>query len=270
MSYTTAELVRHHLVTIAPVGERVFDQPVVLSGIEPVCFFGGPVEAASLVVKSITSQDLLRSILNLNAQRLSLTSSPIVRGSVVAASDSSLGVIYRENQDYVIDYAAGDLILVAGGALSLGASLTVWYQSFQVYQEGLDYLAAAEQGQLRRLSGGAIADGQTIYVDFAPVRTVYDDDILNQAVNEANGLVEREVDPEGQFGADPALQAAATNRALEIICYTAALRQLSGFNADGRTAEAWLKLAAVFAERSTRLLETFHPPITGPAGPQRG
>lgn len=270
MSYTTVELVRRHLAATAPVGERVYDQPVVLSGSGSVCFFGGPVEASSLVVKSVTGQELSRGSFTLNAQRLSLASQPLVRGSVVVASDSSLGVVYRENHDYIIDYAAGDLTVIQAGNLVSGTSVTVWFQSFAVHQEGVDYAAVAGPGTLRRLTDGAIADGQTVYVDFTPLHTAYDDDILNQAVAEANRLVEKEVDPEGQFGADPALQVAATSRALQVICYTAALRQLSDLRVDGRTAEAWLKLADVFAERSSRLLESFRPPVIGPASPNRG
>jgi hypothetical protein len=78
------------------------------------------------------------------------------------------------------------------------------------------------------------------------------------------------VDPDRQFGADPALQAAATYRALEIICRAAAARELSSLRGEDRTAIAWMKLADAHAERSEHLLRLFRPPYAGPSAPAIG
>ncbi|MEW5995224.1 MAG: hypothetical protein AB1744_12655 [Candidatus Zixiibacteriota bacterium] len=94
--------------------------------------------------------------------------------------------------------------------------------------------------------------------------------MLNKAVLEANALVERDIDPDRQFGADPVLQSGATYRALEIICRASAARELSRARGEDRTALAWMKLADGYAARADQVLRSFHPPFTGPSTPQHG
>ena len=266
MSYTNVELARHHLVAAFPAQEKVYDQAVILES-DYITFFNGPIEQSSAMVKSVQSNAPTRVTVTLNSERTSLSSSPLVRGSVVVASDSSLGTVYTENVDYVIDYALGDLVLKEGGALTTGQSVTVWYQDYFVYSAGSDYQLDAEGGRIKILSGGDIASGETVYLDYAPVYKSFNEEILSKAVLEANGLIEREVDPDSQFGADPVLQASATYRALEIICRASAARELSSLRGEDRTALAWIKLAEGYAARSEQLLRSFRPPFDGPTAP---
>ncbi|MFQ6008093.1 MAG: hypothetical protein ACE5K8_03990 [Candidatus Zixiibacteriota bacterium] len=267
MSYTNIELVKHHLVSDFPAQERIQDQTVVLEGGDYVTFFNGAVEESSVTIKSIQSNELTRATVTLGSGRTSLASSPLVRSSVVVASDSSLGTIYTENVDYIIDYAEADLIIKSGGSLSAGQTVTVWFLTYFVYAVGSDYQVDADSGRLKRLGSGAIASGETVHLDYSPVYKSFNEEMLNNAVLEANGLIEKEVDPDGQFGADPVLQASATYRALEIICRAAAARELSSLRGEDRTAVAWMKLAEAYAERSDRLLRLFRPPYTGPTAP---
>ena len=266
MSYTNVELVRHHLVAAFPTQEKVADQPLVLES-DYVTLFNGSVEESSVTVKSLQSNLPTRVTITLNGERNSLVSSPLAPGTVLAASDSSLGTIYSENVDYVIDYALADLIIKNGGALSIGQTVTVWYQPYFVYSVGIDYQLDTEHGRIKRLAGGAIASGETVYLDYSPVYLSFNDELLTNAVLEANGLVEKEVDPNGQFGADPVLQASATYRALEIICRASAARELSSLRGEDRTALAWMKLAEMYAARSEQLLRSFRPPIDGATAP---
>jgi hypothetical protein len=267
VSYTNVELVRHHLVADFPAQERVLDQPVIFDGVDYVTFFNGAIEESSLTVKSPQSNDLTRDTVTLGSGGSSLASTPLVRGTVVVASDSSLGTIYTENVDYVIDYSLAVLTIKSGGALSVGQTVSVWYLSYVIYTEGSDYQADVNNGSIRRLSGGDIAPGETVNLDYSPVYQSFNEEMLNNAVLEANGLIEKEVDPDGQFGADPVLQASATYRALEIICHAAAARELSSLRGEDRTALAWMKLAETYATRSEQLLRLFRPPYTGPTAP---
>jgi len=266
VSYTNVELVRHHLVATFPTQEKVYDQPVIPES-DYVTFFNGPVESSSVTVKSIHSNTPTRATITLDNEKTSLASLPLVRGSVVVASDSSLGTVYAENVDYIIDYVLGDLTIKEGGGLTTGQSVTVWYQSYFVYTLGNDYQLDGNRGRLKRLSGGEIASGETVYLDYAPVYQSFNEEILAKAVLEANGLIESAVDPDGQFGADPVLQACATYRALEIICRASAARELSSLRGEDRTALAWIKLAETYAERSEQLLSSFRPPFDGPTPP---
>jgi hypothetical protein len=267
VSYTTVEQVQSYLDSNAPIAERVRDQPVTLLGTTPVRFFGGAVDGASFVAKGIRDVELARTLVTLVAGPNQLSAAPIQRGSVVAASDSSLGTVYIENADFVVDYDAGTIEIRPGGSLEIGRTIVVWYRPCLLFLEGVDYLLDLARSEIRRVSSGRIASGETICLDYSPLFKDFTDELLTGAVNEANGLIEREVDPAGDFGADPRLSGAATCLALDNICRAAAMRVLASRPDDDRAALAWLKLSDSFAARAEQLVKSFRPPIIGPASP---
>jgi len=269
LSYTNADIVKQYLVASSPIRDKYFDEPIVLPPDGWTSFFGGSVDSDSLIVKSIQNNDLLQFQLCLQTGENQLPAHPLIRGSVVVASDSSLATIYIENDDYVVNFDDGKLRMKDSGKLTVGQTVTVWYQTFLVYDAGDDYEADCVSGQLKRCPAGRIAAGETVFLDFSAVDNSYNDIILEQAVVEANGIVESEVDPERQFGADTLLQAAATCRALEIVCNAAATREMSGLQRNDRVALAWMKLADRFIERSRSLMRAFRPPFEGPSSPAR-
>jgi len=268
VSYTNVEQVRHHLVARFPIQDCIRDQIMVVTGNDYTPFYGGAVEESSFRVKSHQTNEPTRTSFNLASGRNSLVSAPLVRGSVVVASDSSLGEVYIENLDYIVDYDTGDLIAKSGGGLSSGQSVTVWYMVYTLYEAGSDYQVRAERGEIRVLAGGDIADGEAVWLDYQPVHQSFNEEILANAVVTANGLVEREVDPDRQFGADTTLGAAATCRALEIICRTAAARELTGKHGADKNALVWMKLADEYTEQADKLLRAFRAPYSGPAAPR--
>jgi hypothetical protein len=219
-----------------------------------------------VVVKAIRSQSPQRVTVTLAADEVSIAAVPLMPGSIVVASDSSLGTVYSENVDYVIDCAAAKLIRRPGGALIPGQSVTVWCVAYTLLESGQDYALDAAKAEFRRI-GSTIAPGETVYVDYAPLYLDLSDELVHQAVTTANGMVENEVDPAREFEADPMLTAAATDRALEILCRAAASRELSSRNGADKSALAWLKLAEGHAARANDLLRAFHPPLGGPRGP---
>jgi hypothetical protein len=267
LSYTSVEIVKQYLSASSPVRDKYFDETLVMPSDGWASFYGGSIEAGSLIVKSVQSNELFQFFLSLQTGDNQLPAYPLIRGSVIVASDSSLGTIYIENDDYVIDYARGKLRIKEGSRLTVNQTVAVWYQAFLVYDAGDDYEADQALGRLKRCPAGRIAAGETVFVDFSAVDSSYNDVILEQAVVEANGIVEAEVDPERQFGADTLLQAAATCRALEIVCNAAATREMSGLQKDDHVALAWMKLADRFVDRSRFLLRAFHPPLEGPSSP---
>ncbi|MEA2030702.1 MAG: hypothetical protein U9N55_03790 [candidate division Zixibacteria bacterium] len=270
MSYTNIQLVSHHLATAFPIYGTVYNQPVVLDTDDYISFFSGAVEESSLRVKSIQSNSPERITLTLSSGTAILASTSIQRGSVVVASDSSLGTIFTENVDYVVNYSNGELHIKYGGNLSVNDTVTVWFVPFVLYQAGSDFQLQADHGEIRRLSSGSLAEGETVYLDYTPVYQSHTEEILNAAVLEANSQIEQEIDPEGTFGADIVLQTAATYRALAIVCRASAARELSSQRGEERSASAWMKLADTFAQQSSRLLESFRPPYDNPSIPVHG
>ncbi|HEX2897812.1 MAG TPA: hypothetical protein VHP63_07165 [candidate division Zixibacteria bacterium] len=267
MLYTNVEKVKQHLLSVFPVAERIFDQPVILTDIDYVTFFGGAIDEQKLKVKTRQSNGLKKVFVTLGVTSTTLPDSSLVRNSVVAASDSSLGTVYVENVDYIIDYSAGILTIKSGGALTPGQDVTVWYGVYITYNSGSDYIVNSSDGSLRRTSNSDIASGETVYLDYAPIIQSYNDVIIQNAVDEANGLIEKTIDPEQQFGVEPLLQIAATYRAVEIVSRASAARELSSQRGEYNVALSWIKLADEFARRSDELLKSFRPPVSGPSAP---
>lgn len=266
MSYTNVDQVRNHLGVNSSLLERVSDRPVQL-GDSAIRFHNGPIAAGSLGVKSIRSVNQERNSIAAATGGVTFSSSPVVPGSVVVASDSSLGVLFAESQDYLVDYAVGKLTPKSGGTLPPGDPVTVWFLPYTVLVAGEDYQCDYDNAEIRRLSGGSIGTGETVFLDYSPVYADVTDQILLSAVAEANGLIEREIDPEGEFGADATLGLAATYRALEIVCRTSASRELASLRAEDRVAAVWLKLAEEYGRKADKLLSGFRPPLAGPSTP---
>jgi hypothetical protein len=151
VSYTSIDQIRQHLVSEFPLQERVYSQPLVLEGAEDVSFYGSAVDADSLLVKSLRPGQAARLQVQLSSGATSISSSPLVRGTVVVASDSSLGTIYTENIDYVIDYTAGNLSLKST-ALQVEQTVVVWLLPYHVYVQDVDYKADFSRGVIRRLA----------------------------------------------------------------------------------------------------------------------
>lgn len=267
MSYTNSEQVRHHLIVPYPVQDVITDQRMILSGTDYQNFYGGAITASSLLVKAIATGTPERVTVNMSGGSGSIGVSPLVPGSVAVASDSSGGTIYDENVDYVIDYADGSISIKAGGALSGDQSLVVWYLPYSLYSEGTDFLVDSERGRVKRQASGDIADGETVYLDYTPVYLSVADAIIDNAITLANGMVAEEIDPDGQFEVHPTLGAAATYRALEIVCRAAASRELALQSGGDKAAIVWMKLADVYSARSELLLRSFRPAVDSPRNP---
>lgn len=267
MSYTNIELVRHHLEFAQPVMERIFNQQVIIDTDERISFFNGGIQLNSVLVKSLHEVIPSKICLTLVSGSTVISNAPIVTGTVVCASDSSLGTVYTENADFVIDHKQGTISIKTGGVLSAGMSVTVFYLPYSLYEENNDYRIDYESGEIWKISSGKIQSGEIVYLDYDPIYQNYSDAVMNNAVVEANAIIEMTVDPNREFGADLVLQSAATYRALEIICRGSAARELIGISKNDKAAQTWLKLAESYHIRSNELIKSFSEPKTGPIAP---
>lgn len=260
MSYTSENVVLQYLASDWPLASRFHDQAVVLSGDDWIRFHGRSVDASTTKLKARQGGELIRTSLALSDQVTVVAGVPLVPGSVVVASDTSLGTVYAESDDYAIDFEKASLFIKDDGRLVSGLEVVVWYQPYHVFSAGSDYQLDSERGRIKRLTNTDICDGETVYLDYTPLYSTYSDELLQSVVAEANGTIEREVDPDRQFGADPRLQTAATFRALATLAVSAAARELSSGGAQDRAALAWLKLADAYTARSEQHLAGFRPP----------
>ena len=80
-------------------------------------------------------------------------------------------------------------------------------------------------------------------------------------------MVERQVDPQRQFGADPILQTAATFLAVSLVCRMMAACDLKYDPMGRQTASGWLSLAESYRKDYTGLLKDFRPKVARLSGP---
>ncbi len=259
MSYTNINLVKKHIsFGDIPASEQT-GYPVIFSGLESVSLPGNGIVQGSLSAKVVKLSSPILEEKTLEDIPVALGNTRIVADSVTLASDSSLGTIYTENVDYSVDCTNGTVKRISGGAITSGGEVSIWYYYYSLFVEGTDYSIDYSGCTIRRLSGGVIQPGQTVYIDYETAYHHLNDNIILQAVSEANAMVEKEVDPQGQFGADITLQSAATYLAVSLLCRVAAADDLRLGSGSGRGAEAWLSLAADYRNDYMRLIRLFRP-----------
>ena len=259
MSYTNIELIKKHIEFIQPVSESIFNQLVVCNSNSGIKIFNGSILENSVKVKTINSTKPTKKTVTISEDSFAIHTTPIVRDSLICASDSSLGRLYTEHIDFVIDYQNAVCTIKAGGQLALTDTITFFFIPYSVYSENSDYKIDYPYGEIQRITTGNIQVGESLYIDYAPVYNNYTDDILTNAVTEANAIIERDVDPNKEFGADLVLQTAATYRTLEILCRSSAMRELIASSKKDNV-NSWLKLADMYLQRAENLVISFKSP----------
>ena len=266
MAYTSSEQIRSHLSIESMTAQAIRDLPLVIDSNDELKFSVVGTQAGSVRVKTRRALTHTRATAILT-NPLVFSNVPVVPDSVVVASNTSLGQIYVEPIDYILTPGLGQLRVVSGGQLQIGSGIAIWYLPYTLLTESADFHIDYDRSTIRRVNSGEIETGETIYVDFTPRVSSVVDSAIDSAVLAANGLIERLVDPGGQFEADPVLGLAATYTALEIVCRSAAARDLSFRTGEDRTAKTWLSLAGEYSARAESLISGFRPPITPLSSP---
>lgn len=268
MSYTTSAQLRTYLVDQYPLADRIVNQPLSLIEEQSQSFFGGPLEASSLVVKGIRQTVLSRTSLQLKVSGSPLPDQQIAFGSVVCADSSSLGTVLVPGVDYRINLISGLLFRVDSSSRPENSVVTIWWLPFHRF-DATDVVLDADRGSIRRSGSSAIGSNEQIWIDYQPVFRTLTDEIVASAATSANQLIEREIDPNRQFESDPLLGAAATYRGLEIVCRISASRDLAAGAGRSQSWNGWLELAAIYDARSRELLSQFRPPAVGLRSPEQ-
>ncbi|MCP4703141.1 MAG: hypothetical protein GY865_00905 [candidate division Zixibacteria bacterium] len=259
MSYTNIELVRKYISFGNLPGGLQKDYPVTFTGLEKVILPGHSIIEDTVVVKAVGSAEPTFEEVTLGDSTILLAQAQLVPNSVAVASDSSLGIIYTENADYSIDYTNGKISRIGGGAIGNGNKTSLWYQYYTQYNENSDYSVGYQSGSITRLAGSAIQIGQMVQIDYQLLQSFLNDEIIIEAVNQANAIVEGEIDIEQTFGADLVLQTAATYLAISLLCRIEAAGCLRyGGNGDKET-RWWLSLGESYRSDFEKLIKKFHP-----------
>lgn len=259
MSYTNIELVRKYVTFGNLPGGLQTNYPVTFTGLEDVQLPGHSIKKDTVVVKALGSAEPTYEEVTLGDSTISLANTQLVPNSVTVASDNSLGKIYTENADFSVDYTNGKIDRIDNGAISSGSKTALWYHYYIQYNEDVDFKVGYQTGIITLLAGSAIQIGQMILVDYQLLQSFLNDELIMEAVNQANAIVEGTIDPERAFGADLVLQTAATYLAISLLCRIEAAGCLKyGGNGDRET-RWWLSLGESYRADFEKLIKKFHP-----------
>jgi hypothetical protein len=258
MSYTNIDSVKKHINFSDISGGPKRDNPVVFAGQEWIKLPGRGIVEHSVAVKAVKNIAPTFETVLLDSAAVTLIHKYLVPGSATVASDSSLGTIYVENVDFALDSTNGTIQRLEDGSIPAATIVSVWYYYYSLYGEGVDYSIDYTEGRIRRLSGGEIQPGQGLLVDYELSSASLSDEVVLEAVAEANAVIEKEIDPQKIFGADAALQAAATYLAAALVCRIAAAGDLSS-GSTRQTAASWLALCESFRGDYDNLIKSFRP-----------
>jgi hypothetical protein len=264
MSLTTIDRIRHHLSRINAGSGEVRGQTVRLISDGYVALPHTHIVSESETVKSPAGDVPVSETLAAGSVPAALIYPAIIPGTTVCAQDSSLSRLYQENIDYLIDYAAGTVARIDGGAIADGATVIIWYQHYVVYQRGLDYVVDYDGGRIRRTGSGNIAAGQEVLIDYRLGITPLSDDEIQGGIEAAEAEISHAVASDFRESTDPALQTAATFLTLSHLCRNAAALAASGGGTSNQSQSSfWLTLAASYRETAERLLTWFRQSAPG-------
>jgi hypothetical protein len=264
MGFTNIDLVKKHIlehelgtvskenVACRLVGEVPFQLPhvLILSGSEKVKAKEQNVPICEMV--SFASSDTIQ-----------LTNQELMPDTVVVASDSSLGEIYAENTDYCILYDEGKITRIPGGSIPQASSVAVWYFCFRVYVRDTDYQIDYAKGQIKRLSSGYIKDGQWVLADYTVEFALLSDEVIENAIREANEQILQMIDSMYANSTDQSLVIAETHLAVSLLCNIKAMEVMtqkvtSGSGGQAHSiSSAWAKMSEVYQQQALELLKRF-------------
>ncbi len=268
MSYTNIDLVRRHIGLSEKSAQEYRDIPLVFAGSSEIALPGGGIVKGSAAVKRVMGTNPVYNEIEVSTEPITLANQRVTPGSVTVASDSSLGRVFTIGVDYSIAYESGVFSVIPGGSIESGDNIAIWYYFYTLYEEGSDYSLDYDRATIRRLAGGEIVEGQSLLIDYDTPYQYQSYAMLEEAVTEANAVIEKEVDPNRMFGADLTLQTAATYLAAAILCRAAASEDLRVSENPGRSVTSWLTLAENFRNDYERLIKIFRPGRTRMSGPR--
>jgi hypothetical protein len=272
MSWTNLVTVRKHLQETDVAATVVENEEHVLVGETEVQLANRSISSTSEEVKTID----LASPYSQGAKVLtgtnwtSLAHQNLVPETIVIAADQALDTVYVEGTDYVVSYEMGKIRRTSDSGISSGGTVYIWYFYFTVHTRDTDYEIDYSNGKLNRLSGGDIADGSTVYVDYSTSAGTVTDDLITQAITEAEDKILTRLKEEySGSSTDQGLKTGATELTLAVVCNAKAMDmmlKLPSDEADG-VARQWRDSSRRYEAQAWRTLDRFLKPRTW-RGPQ--
>jgi hypothetical protein len=270
MAFTNIALVRKHIFQYHLGTERIENSPCQLIGIGWIQLPHISILSDSEKVKGKEQFSPTKEEVTLTAEEwVNLSHSELIFESVVVASDSSLGQIYVENLDYSIDYDQGKIKRNASGNISDTTKVAVWYLFYRVYAKGSDYQIDYSNGEIKRVQSGVIEDGQWVLIDYKVEYGSLSDEIISNAISEANAQVLKFIDSSYYHSTEQSLVTAETYLAVSILCGIKAAEALNSKISgafSNASFSAWQSLSDSYRKKAYLILSDYtkkdlHKPI---------
>jgi hypothetical protein len=262
MSWTSLATVRKHLMENKVAATAIENEEHILTGTAEVQLEHKSITQNSEEVKTVD----LASPYEAGAKVLTgtnwttLVHDDLVSNSLVVTADQALDTVYIEGTDYVVDYELGKIKRAAGSAIPGGGTVYVWYFYFTVHVKDTDYEIDYDSGELNRIDGGGIADGSSVYVDYTTSAGTVTDDLINEAITEAEDkILARLKDEYGASSTDQGLKTGATELTLAVVCNAKAMDMIlksPSDQADGASSQ-WRALSLRYEEQAWETLDRF-------------
>jgi hypothetical protein len=257
MSFTSIEIVRKHILEKHLVISHIDSESAKLSALISHAVSFPPIRNGSETIKAIlqTKPDFQMVEFD-SGDQISLIKKPIVEDTAVVAKDSSLGIIYTENVDYLVDSPNGIITRLPDGAIASSQKLIIWYLPYKVYIKDIDYRISCSKGEISRLNDSAIQSGQTVLVDYDSEFGIVDDDVIVNAINEANERVLNYIDSAYTNSTDRSLVIGETYLAIAILCRIKAVEAANAGVSDSAKS-SWLSIGEQYKLEALSILERF-------------
>ncbi len=274
MAFTSIDLVRTHLAGL-PLGQiDIRDVRLILSGTAPYSLPHSGLVDGSVIVKARRSMTPVRETRTLADGWIILNHAQLVPGTVLVASDSSLGIVYTENVDFIVDAGNGRIKRLDSGAIAYAQIVSTWYAFYHVYVEGDDFTLNAALGTISRKSAGLIGDGQEVVVDYTVALGTVSDQVIEQAITESAETVLALVSDAYHEEPTPGIVIGATHLAVAQVARMragAVLADTATASSSSRTnAQAWLDVATRYEQTAGAFLSRFARPIASRSALRRG
>lgn len=204
-----------------------------------------------------------------SSDTVQLSQQDLIPDTVVVAKDSSLGEIYVENLDYSVHYDGGKITRIPTGSIAQASSVVTWYLFYRIYTRDADYQMDYSGGRIKRISSGDIEDGQWVLVDYQVEFALLSDEVMENAIKEANDQVLKCIDSSYANSTDQSLVTAETYLAVSIVCNVKAIEAMTQNLASGTGWQAhslslaWSRMSNTYRDQAYGLLKEFRKDFGG-------
>ncbi|MBU1637305.1 hypothetical protein KKC97_06515, partial [bacterium] len=189
----------------------------------------------------------------------------LVPGSAVVTLNDGLDTVYYEEKDYRIDYMHGMIFRLEHGAIPDQQFVYVYYEKYELFTLSSDYTIDYEDGYIARTQNSEIPDGATVLIDYTICKGGIEDELIDQAIIEAEDIILRSLAPEyDALSTDQGLETAATLLALSIVARGLAAGTLTSDRASDayNRAREWQNLSAFWERKAWDAMGPFLDPCS--------